>query len=88
MVLLVLLPSHIATKSHFQQSSLIQSTRVDIDSMTIRGSSRREEFIMFRPFLHIFRVILLNVVMRSNGMFQLVVHHLARTLGARTTTEK
>ena len=43
---------------------------------------------MFQRFLHEFRVVLFDVVMRSNGMLELVAHDHAGSLRRRTADEE
>lgn len=55
--------------------------------MPVGGGAHRQSLIMLDGFLHVLSIVLVNVMMRSNWLLEIIIHHLTRALRARTAQE-
>lgn len=55
-------PCRVTALFHFHQPGLVQSARVNIDAVAVRCRSHSQVIVVLDSFLHVFRVILLDVV--------------------------
>lgn len=82
------LPRGIAALLHFQKTRLVECARVDVDGMAIRGGSSGQALVVLDTLFHVLGSILVDVVVGSDGLLQLVIDHLAWTVRAWSAHEK
>lgn len=73
-------PSLHSQMSHLMKSSLVQSSRENIDSVAVLCCPLREPLVESGRFLKIGNVVLVYVVVRSNSFLQVFPNNHARTL--------
>lgn len=77
----------IAALLHLHQTRLVESARVDVQAVAVCSGTQSKRIVMFNALLHEACIILLDVVMRTNRMLELVIDHLAGTLTAWAAEE-
>ncbi len=75
------LPSEVTTRLHLQKSSLIECTGVDVNGVPVVGGPVGQLLVMLDCFFQIRGIVLLDVVVRPNGLFEVVIHNHTRALG-------
>lgn len=78
----------IAALTHLQQPSLVEGAGIDVDDVTIGRCSRGETVVVLGCFFHELGVVLLNVMMGTDRLAQIVGHDHTGPLGTGTTEEQ
>lgn len=78
----------VAALSHLEEPGLIEGAGVNIDYVAVGRGPRREGIVVLRRFLHVLRVVFLDIVVRSDRVPQIVGHDLTGPLGAGPADEQ
>ena len=73
---------------HLVQTRLIHIRRININYVSIRCGSIRQRFIMLNRFLHKLRIVFINIVMRANREFELLISNHARSLRTGSSNKR